>query len=93
MATKLEGGGGKTLVAGPVKNNFYFLRLPLVIRIHTTVWPRSLVQFASYTIQMEKTSWTHSSSNTAYHESSEELNFVDIPRLQIVYVSIENVQV
>ena len=28
-----------------------------------------------------------------YHESSKELNLVDIPRLQIVCVSIENVQV
>ena len=31
MATKLEGGGGggKALVAGPLKKELYFLRLPL----------------------------------------------------------------
>ena len=29
MATKLEGGGGKALVARPLVEEFFFLRLPL----------------------------------------------------------------
>ena len=32
MATKLEGGGGKALVAGPLKN-YRFLRLPLLYHV------------------------------------------------------------
>ena len=48
VATKLKGGGGKALVAGPLKNRtFIFLRLPvpcvvfpvdvLVYTVHSTV--------------------------------------------------------
>ena len=34
MVTKLEGGGGgKALVAGPLKKELYFLRLPLLMQL------------------------------------------------------------
>ena len=48
MATKLEGGGGKALVPGPLKNNFIFLRLPLLYLQY--YWTYSKFDYKSFYI-------------------------------------------